>query len=56
VILNAAGGVVAYRAAKSTVSASLVEQFNSAIELVTKSLDSGAAESKLADWVVATQS
>lgn len=56
VILNAAGGVVAYRAAKNPDTSSLIDQFSSAVEVVTKALDSGAAEAKLAEWVVATQS
>lgn len=56
VILNAAGGVVAYRAAKNQTPADLLEKFSSAVEIVTKALDSGAAETKLAEWIVATQS
>jgi anthranilate phosphoribosyltransferase len=57
VILNAAGGVVAYRAAKNPQlsGSSLKSQFESAIELVTAALDSGAANTKLEQWVSATQ-
>jgi anthranilate phosphoribosyltransferase len=57
VILNAAGGVVAYRAAKNPQSAgsSLKAQFEAAIETVTNALDSGKASSKLELWVSATQ-
>jgi anthranilate phosphoribosyltransferase len=57
VILNAAGGVVAYRAAKNPQSAgsSLKAQFEAAIETVTNVLDSGKASSKLELWVSATQ-
>jgi anthranilate phosphoribosyltransferase len=57
VILNAAGGVVAYRAAKNPQSAgsSLKAQFEAAIESVTDALDSGKASSKLEQWVSATQ-
>jgi anthranilate phosphoribosyltransferase len=57
VILNAAGGVVAYQAAKNPQlsSSSLKSQFESAIELVTSALDSGAANTKLEQWVSATQ-
>jgi anthranilate phosphoribosyltransferase len=57
VILNAAGGVVAYRAAKNPriSGSSLKSQFDSAIELVTSALDSGAGATKLEQWVSATQ-
>ena len=58
VILNAAGGVVAYQAAKNPQQSgsSLKSQFGSAIESVTKSLDDGLAANKLEQWVTATQS
>jgi anthranilate phosphoribosyltransferase len=58
VILNAAGGVVAYQAAKNPQQSgsSLKSQFGSAIESVTKSLDDGLAGKKLEQWVTATQS
>ena len=58
VILNAAGGVVAYQAAKNPQQSgsSLNSQFGSAIESVTKSLDDGLAANKLEQWVTATQS
>jgi anthranilate phosphoribosyltransferase len=57
VILNAAGGVVAYQAAKNPQlsGSSLKAQFESAIELVTSALDSGAGASKLEQWVSASQ-
>ena len=57
VILNAAGGVVAYRIAKNPQSASsrIKTQFEAAIESVTQHLDSGAASAKLEQWVSATQ-
>jgi anthranilate phosphoribosyltransferase len=57
VILNAAGGVVAYRVAKSPqLSGSSVKTlFESAIEQVTSALDSGAGANKLEQWVSATQ-
>lgn len=57
VILNAAGGVVAYRAAKNPqlAGSSLKSQFDAAIESVTDALDSGKASSKLEQWVSATQ-
>ena len=56
VILNAAGGVVAYQAAKQPALASseLLDRFESAIQLVTAALDSGAAKTKLEQWVAAT--
>jgi anthranilate phosphoribosyltransferase len=57
VILNAAGGVVAYQAAKNPQrsGSSLKAQFESAIQTVTEVLDSGKASSKLEQWVSATQ-
>lgn len=57
VILNAAGGVVAYRAAKSPQQSgsSLKSQFDSAIATVTEALDSGKAAAKIEQWVSATQ-
>lgn len=56
-ILNAAGGVVAYQLAKDPEAASkpLPERLLSAIELVSKTLDSGLAQIKLDQWVAATQ-
>jgi anthranilate phosphoribosyltransferase len=53
VILNAAGGVVAYQAAKSPelVGSELVTRFQSAVQLVTVALESGNAHSKLEQWV-----
>jgi anthranilate phosphoribosyltransferase len=57
VILNAAGGVVAYKAAKNPEfgNRDLNTQFSEAIELVTSALDAGLAEQKLEQWVSATQ-
>lgn len=57
VILNAAGGVVAYRVAKNPqlTGSSLKTQFESAIAAVTEALDSGKAEAKIEQWVSATQ-
>jgi anthranilate phosphoribosyltransferase len=57
VILNAAGGVVAYYGAKNPqlFGANLKDQFSSAIQLVTEALDSGKASEKLEQWVSATQ-
>jgi anthranilate phosphoribosyltransferase len=57
VILNAAGGVVAYQAAKNRelVGSELAPRFESAIELVIVALESGKARSKLEQWVQATK-
>jgi len=57
VVFNAAGGVVAYQIAKKpqSASSSIKDQFEAAIESVTQALDSGAASSKLEQWVSATQ-
>jgi anthranilate phosphoribosyltransferase len=56
VILNAAGGVVAYQGAKTNdlVGTELNSRFESAIELVTQALDAGTAHSKLEQWVQAS--
>jgi anthranilate phosphoribosyltransferase len=56
VILNAAGGVVAYQAAKNPelVGSELVTRFEAALQLVTLALESGAAYSKLEQWIKAT--
>lgn len=55
VILNAAGGVVAYRAAKAGgFQGQLINAFAAAINELTAALDSGAAEEKLNSWVAAT--
>jgi anthranilate phosphoribosyltransferase len=53
VILNAAGGVVAYQAAKNPelVGSELETRFESAVELVTVALESGKADAKLQQWV-----
>jgi anthranilate phosphoribosyltransferase len=57
VILNAAGGVVAYELAKdaSRVDVDLNVRFEDAILRVTAALDSGAARAKLNEWIAATQ-
>jgi anthranilate phosphoribosyltransferase len=57
VILNAAGGVVAYQAAKNPdlVGSELLVRFESAVQLVTSALDSGEANSKLEQWVRASK-
>ncbi len=57
VLLNAAGGVVAYRLAKDSSQASrdLNERFAEALEQVRVALDSGAAAEKLSAWISATQ-
>lgn len=58
VLLNAAGGVVAYDLAKdaSQASVNLNERFISALAKVRRALDSGAAADKLSAWITATQS
>lgn len=57
VILNAAGGVVAYKMAKSQATGrDISEFFSEAIELTTRALESGIAATKLEAWVSATQS
>jgi anthranilate phosphoribosyltransferase len=58
VLLNAAGGVVAYELAKdaSQASVNLNERFEKALAKVREALDSGAAAEKLSSWVSATQS
>jgi len=58
VVLNAAGGVVSYEMAKdpSKSDISLEMRFADALQRVTLALDSGAAESKLNQWVSATAS
>jgi anthranilate phosphoribosyltransferase len=57
VILNAAGGVVAYELAKDPARAEvdLDLRFEDAIARVTEALDSGAARAKLTEWIAATQ-
>jgi anthranilate phosphoribosyltransferase len=57
VILNAAGGVAAYQAAKdpNLVGSELLTRFESAVQLVTLALDSGKAHSKLEQWVQASK-
>jgi len=57
VILNAAGGVVAYELAKdaSRAEVSLDARFEDAIHRVTGALESGAAQAKLTKWIAATQ-
>jgi anthranilate phosphoribosyltransferase len=53
VILNAAGGVVAYQAAKDPdlVGSELENRFDSAVQLVTVAIETGKAQSKLEQWV-----
>lgn len=57
VLLNAAGGVVAYQAAKNPelVGSELLDRFQSALQLVTNALDSGQAAQKLEQWVQASK-
>jgi anthranilate phosphoribosyltransferase len=57
VVLNAAGGVVAYELAKDASQAklSINERFAAAISKVRDALDSGAATEKLSAWIAATQ-
>ena len=57
VILNAAGGVVAYQAAKApeVVGSELTSRFESALQLVTIALESGQANGKLDQWIAATR-
>ncbi|MEY4349031.1 MAG: hypothetical protein RL719_328 [Actinomycetota bacterium] len=57
VVLNAAGGVVAYELAKDASQAklSINERFAAAISKVRDALDSGAAAEKLSAWIAATQ-
>lgn len=56
VLLNAAGGVVAYELAKdaSQAALSINERFAKAITKVREALDSGAAAEKLSVWIAAT--
>jgi anthranilate phosphoribosyltransferase len=56
VMLNAAGGVVSYQMAKDSSKADvdLMVRFQDALEQVAQTLESGAAEAKLADWVAAS--
>ena len=58
VLLNAAGGVVAYELAKdaSQASVALNDRFINALAKVRQALDSGAAAEKLSAWITATQS
>ena len=57
VVLNAAGGVVAYELAKdaSRSEIALEERFKLAIERAFEALDSGAASAKLSQWIAASQ-
>jgi anthranilate phosphoribosyltransferase len=56
VLLNAAGGVVAYNLAKDPTNAQLdlTERFVSALRLVRTALDDGRAAGKLSEWTAAT--
>ena len=57
VILNAAGGVVAYQSAKSPelIGSELESRFESAIDKVSIALETGTALEKLNQWVTATR-
>jgi anthranilate phosphoribosyltransferase len=57
VILNAAGGVVAYQAAKAPerIGTELTNRFDAAVQQVTIALESGQASIKLDQWVSATK-
>jgi anthranilate phosphoribosyltransferase len=57
VILNAAGGVVAYLSANSPelIGSELTSRFESAVEQVTIALETGRALEKLNQWVTATR-
>jgi anthranilate phosphoribosyltransferase len=57
VILNAAGGVVAYQSANNgeLIGSELTNRFESALELVTIALEAGKAMQKLEQWVTATR-
>jgi anthranilate phosphoribosyltransferase len=57
VILNAAGGVVAYQSANNgeLIGSELTNRFESALELVTIALEAGKARQKLEQWVTATR-
>lgn len=56
VLLNAAGGVVAYNLAKDPAEADrdLTERFVEALSLVRAALDDGRAAGKLSEWTAAT--
>ena len=56
VLLNAAGGLVAYELAKDPKNASLdfTERMHEALARVTQALDDGRAVEKLSDWTAAT--
>lgn len=57
VILNAAGGVVAYQGAKNPklVGSELLTRFEDAVQLVTVALESAKAHAKLEQWVQASK-
>lgn len=57
VLLNAAAGLVSYELAQdsSQVLRPIAERLHEKIELASQAIDSGAATSKLKDWVQATQ-
>ena len=57
VLLNAAGGVVAYELAKNAElgKTDLTERFRDALVRVRAVLDSGKAAEKLSEWIAATQ-
>lgn len=57
VLLNAAAGLVSYQLAKdsSRADVELNVRFDDALNTVTTALDSGAARTKLSEWIAATQ-
>lgn len=57
VLLNAAGGVLSYQLAKdpSLAESDLESQFAASLALVTETLESGAAEQKLHQWIDASK-
>jgi len=57
VLLNAAAGLVAFDLAKNPVSAqsSILDRFRDKLAVAAESIDSGAAATKLADWVAASR-
>ena len=56
VLLNAAGGVVAYNLAKNPAEAKrdLTERFIEALDMVRAVLDDGRAAAKLSEWTAAS--
>ncbi len=56
VLLNAAAGLVSYRLAEdaSLAEQSILERFEEQLRVAEQTVDSGAAEAKLDDWIAAT--